>query len=89
MTRNHHLNAVLGSEFDRYVIEHPGFAARIPFGAEVILQLTGEPRFNAWQRRIWRRNHEHGRPVVIVTIPKLRPARSRLVGPRVRRLVAA
>jgi uncharacterized protein DUF5647 len=89
MTRNHHLNDILGAEFDRYVLEHPRFAACIPRGAEVILQLSGEPRFNAWQRRLARGNHEPGRPVVVVTITKLRPARSRLVGPRLRRLVAA
>ena len=41
------LNAELGSEFDRYVVEHPAFAARIPRGAEVVLQLAGDPGFNA------------------------------------------
>ena len=83
------LNTVLGSEFDRYVLEHAGFAARIPYGAEIVLQLGGNPRFNAWARRVAKHNHEKGRPVVSVTIERLRPERSRLVGPRLRRVAAA
>ena len=83
------LNAMLGTEFDRYVLEHPAFAARIPRGAEVILQMDGNRTFNAWQRRVWKQNHERGRPVVVVTIGRLRPARSRLVAPRLSRITAA
>jgi hypothetical protein len=83
------LNAELGSEFDRYVVEHPAFAARIPPGAEVVLQLAGNPGFNAWQKRVCRMNHEKGRPVVVVTIGKLKPSRSRVVAPRLKVIAAA
>ena len=89
MTPYQRLNAELGGEFDRYVLEHPTFAARIPVGAEVILQLEGNRGFNRWQMRVWKTNHEQGRPVVVVTIGKLRPARSRLVAPRVEKIHAA
>ena len=47
-------NATLGIEFDRYVMDHPAFAARIPRGAQVVLQLHDDPRFNAWARRVAR-----------------------------------
>ena len=78
------LNCLLGTEFDRYVLEHPAFAARIPRGAEIVLQLRGNRGFNAWSRRLTKQNHEQGRPIAIVTIERLRPPRSRLVTPRLR-----
>ena len=45
-------NAQIVSEFDRYVMEHPTFAAKIPRGAQIILQLPDDPKFNTWVRRI-------------------------------------
>lgn len=89
MTELQRLNSLLGTEFDRYVLEHPSFAARIPAGAEIVLQLRGHPRFNAWARSLIRRNHERGRPVLLVTIDRLRSPRSRLVSPRLRQIRAA
>ena len=82
MTWLEELNAELGAEFDRYVMNHPTFAARIPRGAQVILQLSGNPRFNAWVRRLARRQRQAGQPVVIVRIGKLAPARSRIRAPK-------
>jgi hypothetical protein len=75
-------NSVLGVEFDRYVRDHPAFAARIPRGAQVILQLPDDPRFNAWARRLAKRQRESGQPVVVVTVGRLQRPRSRLVAPR-------
>jgi hypothetical protein len=75
-------NAILGVEFDRYVRDHPAFAARIPRGAQVVFQLPHDPKFNAWSRRLARRQRESGRPVVIVTINRVQPPRSRLISPR-------
>ena len=54
-----------------------------------VLQLAGNPGFNAWQRSVWRMNHEKGRPVVVVTVGKLKPSRSRVVAPRLRVIAAA
>lgn len=76
------LNAELGGEFDRYAMEHPAFAAKIPRGAQVVLQLSDNPRFNAWVRRLARKQREPGQPVVIVQIGKLLPARSRIRAPK-------
>lgn len=75
-------NAILGVEFDRYVRDHPAFAARIPRGAQIILQLPDDPKFNAWARRLAKRQRENGQPVVLVTIGRIREPKSRLVSPR-------
>lgn len=75
-------NSVLGVEFDRYVRDHPAFAARIPRGAQVVLQLPDDPRFNAWARRLAKRQRESGQPVVVVTVRRLQRPKSRLVAPR-------
>ncbi len=75
-------NAILGVEFDRYVLDHPAFAARIPRGAQVVLQLHDDPKFNAWARRVANLQREPGQPVVLVTIRRVRPAKSRLVAPK-------
>ena len=56
VTKFERLNSVLGYEFDRYVMEHPGFAEKIPLGATVILQLEGNDAYNRWSRRIAEKN---------------------------------
>ncbi len=78
------LNAEVGAEFDRYALEHPTFAAKIPRGAQVVLQLPNSPRFNAWLRRLASKQHQPGQPVVVVHIGKLLPARSRIRAPKLR-----
>lgn len=75
-------NAILGVEFDRYVRDHPAFAARIPRGAQVVLQLPDGSKFNAWARRLARRQRERGQTVVLVTIGRVQPPKSRLIFPR-------
>lgn len=78
------LNGELGNEFDRYIMEHPAFAAKIPRGALVVLQLPDNPRFNAWLRRLARTQRQSGQPVVVIQIGKLLPARSRIRAPKLR-----
>ena len=75
-------NAILGVELDRYVRDHPSFAARIPRGAQIVLQIPDDPRFNAWARRLARRQRESGQPVVLVTIARVQPPKSRLISPK-------
>jgi hypothetical protein len=75
-------NAILGVEFDRYVRDHPSFAARIPRGAQIVFQLPDDPKFNAWARRLAERQREVGQPVVYVTVERLQAPKSRLVSPR-------
>jgi hypothetical protein len=75
-------NAMLGVEFDRYVRAHPSFAARIPRGAQVVLQIPGDTKFNTWARRLAERQREVGQPAVQVMVERLQAPRSRLVSPR-------
>jgi hypothetical protein len=85
VTKFERLNSVLGYEFDRYVMEHPDFAERIPLGAIVVLQLEGEDAFNKWARSISVRNRAKDKdangPILYVRIKGLRPPKSRLIRP--------
>ena len=38
--------AILVTEFDRYVMEHPDFALQIPHGAQIVIQVEGDEPFN-------------------------------------------
>ena len=74
------LNAELGAEFDRYVVEHPAWAQRhIPRGAKIALQIEGDAAFNAWSRRLAERTRSPDQRVVLVSIAKLAPVRSRII----------
>jgi hypothetical protein len=85
VTKFERLNSVLGYEFDRYVMEHPDFADKIPLGATVVLQMEGEDAFNKWARGIAERNRgkdkEGNGPFLYVRIKGLRPPKSRLIRP--------
>ena len=35
-------HAILVTEFDRYVVEHPEFAVNIPQNAQIVLQVEGD-----------------------------------------------
>lgn len=74
-------HAILMTEFDRYVMEHPNFAAKIPRNAQVVLQVESDEEYNAWSRKLAERQREPKQPVVYVRIKGLKPARSRLVRP--------
>jgi len=69
-------NAILMAEFDRYVMEHPKFAAKIPRNAQVVLQVEGDEDYNAWSRKVAERQRELGQPVIHVHIKGLKPARA-------------
>jgi hypothetical protein len=81
VTKFERLNSVLGVEFDRYVMEHPGFAERIPPGAIVVLQLEGEDAFNKWARDIADLHRGKDEPILLVEVKGLRPPKSRLIRP--------
>ena len=55
-----------------------------PRGAQVVLQLADNPKFNAWVRRLACTQRQPGQPVVVVQIGKLLPARSRIRSPKLR-----
>jgi hypothetical protein len=81
MNEHEKKHLTLITEFDRYVMEHPRFAAKIPRNAQVVLQLEGDSAYNAWSRQLAERQREPEQPVVHVHIQGLKPARSRLVRP--------
>jgi hypothetical protein len=74
-------NAILVTEFDRYVMEHPKFAAKIPRNAQVVLQVEGDEVYNTWSRDMAEKQREPKQSVIYVHIKGLKPARSRLVRP--------
>lgn len=74
-------HAILVTEFDRYVIEHPEFAAKIPLNAQVVLQVEGDEEYNEWSRQLAERQREPEQAMVYVKIKGLKPAKSRLLNP--------
>ena len=71
-------NTMLVREFDRYVLEHPEFAEKIPDNALVVMQITGDDEFNEWARRTAKNMAEKDIPIVYVTVTELKPVRSRI-----------
>jgi hypothetical protein len=76
-------HAILVTEFDRYVVEHPEFAVEIPRNAQIVLQLEGDEEYNQWSRQLAENQREPGQKVVYVKVKGLRPTRSRLLKPEV------
>jgi hypothetical protein len=75
-------NLEMGMEFSRYVLEHPRFAAKIPFGALVVLLPEYDPELSQTNLEIAKKQREEGQPVVHVRFKKLKLVASRLVKPR-------
>ena len=76
-------HAILVTEFDRYVIEHPEFAIMIPQNAQIVLQVEGDEEYNKWSRELAEKQREPGQKVVYVKVKGLKPAKSRLIKPEV------
>ena len=77
-------NLLLGTEFDKYLIEHPKFAQSIPEGALIILLPQDDPALCKENLRITEARLQEGQPVAYVKIKKLAPApRSRIIGPQI------
>ncbi len=75
-------NTLLVREFDRYILEYPDFADRIPDNALVVMQIEGDDAFNSWARQVASEAVEPGGKVVYVTVTDLKPVRSRIAGLR-------
>jgi hypothetical protein len=65
-------------EFEKYVLEHPKFAAKIPKDAVVFMQIVGDPKFNRWSERQAKKQAEKGTRLVSITVKKIRPVHSRI-----------
>lgn len=76
-------HALLVTEFDRYVVEHPEFTAKIPQNAQIVLQVEGDEEYNGWSRQLADKQREPGQIVVYVKVKGLKPAKSRLIKPEV------
>ena len=76
-------HAIMVTEFDRYVVEHPEFAEKIPRNAQIILQIEGDEKYNKWSREVAEKQHEPKQPVVYIKIGGLKPIKSRLIKPKV------
>ena len=75
-------HAILVTEFDRYVMEHPEFAAKIPLNAQIVIQIQGDKEYNEWSTKIAEKQRESGQSIVCVTVKGLKPAKSRLLKPK-------
>jgi hypothetical protein len=76
-------HAILVTEFDRYVVEHPEFAVNIPRNAQIVLQVEGDEQYNEWSMQLAERQRELDQSVVYVKVKGLKPAKSRLLRPEV------
>ncbi|GFP32697.1 hypothetical protein HKBW3S42_01003, partial [Candidatus Hakubella thermalkaliphila] len=76
-------HSILVAEFDRYVVEHPDFAEKIPQNAQIVLQVEGDEEYNKWSRQLAERQRETGQSIVYVKIKGLKPVKSRLIEPEV------
>ncbi len=77
-------NLILSTEFDRYVLEHPEFADKIPENAQVVLLPEDDPELREKNIEIAKAQREPGQAVVHVEIEKVAPQMSRLVNPVLR-----
>ncbi len=71
-------NCMLVKEFDRYVLEYPEFANKIPDNALVVMQMEGDEEFNNWARKTAQSIAEKDTILVYITITELKPVRSRI-----------
>ncbi|MBI5188241.1 MAG: hypothetical protein HZA07_04115 [Nitrospirae bacterium] len=71
-------NSMMVKEFDRYILEHPEFAEKIPDNALVVMQIEGDEGFNQWAKETSLKAAEKEQPIIYVTITELKPVRSRI-----------
>jgi hypothetical protein len=80
-----HLEELL-AEFDQYVLEHPGFAQRIPHDAQIVFVDEQDSDFSRWSVQTFGSPLPHDdipdRPIVYIEVGELVPRRSRLKSPR-------
>jgi len=76
-------HAILVTEFDRYVVEHPEFAVNIPRNSQIVIQVEEDNEYNEWSKQLAERQREPGQKIVYVKVKGLKPAKSRLLKPKV------
>ncbi len=76
-------HSILVAEFDRYVVEHPELAEKIPQNAQIVLQVEGDKEYNIWSKQLAESQREPSQPVIYVKVKGLKPVKSRLIEPEV------
>jgi hypothetical protein len=75
-------NLVLTTEFNRYVLEHPDVAERIPKNAVVVILPEYDKELPAKNLKIATARKENDQPMLLVKVKKLAPEmKSRLIKP--------
>ena len=73
----------LSFEFDRYLVNHPDIAGKIPQGASIVFEIEDDPEFTRKELALARKLKNEGEVFVIVQVQKLLPPfETRLVNPR-------
>jgi hypothetical protein len=71
-------NLILSTEFDRYILEHPELAEKIPLNAQVVLLPEDDIELCKINMEIAEKQREKGQQVVYVRIGGIAPQISRL-----------
>ena len=71
-------NLILSTEFDRYILEHPEVAEKIPLNAQVVLLPEDDKELCRINMEISEKQREKGQQVVYVHIGTIAPPVSRL-----------
>jgi hypothetical protein len=66
-------------EFEKYILEHPDFGEQISRNSIVSMRVEGDKVFNRWSQELAETQlKKKKRPIVLVTIRRMRPAMSRI-----------
>ena len=71
-------NLILSTEFDRYILEHPEIADKIPLNAQIVFLPEDDPELCRINLEIAEYQREEGQQVVYVHIGAVSPHISRL-----------
>ncbi len=72
----------LSFEFDRYLVNHPEMAEKIPAGASIFFEVEDDTEFTEREFELAEKLKEKKEPFIIVKVEKLlSPFESRLVNP--------
>ena len=71
-------NLILSTEFDRYVIEHPEFAEKLPLNAQIVLLPAGDSELCKINIELAKKHKEPMQQLVFIRIGGIAPKMSRL-----------
>jgi len=71
-------NLILSTEFDRYILEHPEFAERIPLNAQIVILPEDDRELCKINIEMAEKQREKGQQVVYVHVGSIPPQISRL-----------